>query len=77
LILQPFFIDAQEGAKTSIYVATSDEINNSVFFRELLTNRIEFYDDNLMLNIPKFSEITSDKKDNEVRDLIEKLREKV
>jgi NAD(P)-dependent dehydrogenase (short-subunit alcohol dehydrogenase family) len=29
LILQPFFIDAQEGAKTSIYLATSDEINNS------------------------------------------------
>jgi NAD(P)-dependent dehydrogenase (short-subunit alcohol dehydrogenase family) len=29
LILQPFFIDVQEGAKTSIYLATSDDINTS------------------------------------------------
>lgn len=29
LILQPFFIDVEEGAKTSIYLATSDEVNIS------------------------------------------------
>lgn len=54
-----------------------NEINNNVFYRELLINRVEFYDNKFIPNIPKFSETVIDKKDNDVRDLIEKLRVKL